>query len=127
MLNEPAIDGPSIASVGAEGGSLQQARLQADHGNLEQALETLQTLLDKDRSDPEIYELLGNVHLALQQTEQARAAFERVLYLLPDHTDALLHLALICQRQGDLQQAARYRHRAARSHDPTRSRHGTNS
>ncbi len=76
-------------------------------------------------TDPLAHELLGNVHLALQQLEAARTAFEKVLYLHPNHTESLLQLALISERQGDTHQAARYRQRTARAHRRTGVSHDT--
>ena len=84
-------------------------------------MSTLQTLLRRDHPDPMVYELLGNVQLGRQRLDEARVAFEKVLYLLPDHAESLLHLAMICDRQGDARRAARYRQRAARSHRHQRS------
>ncbi len=96
---------------------LEQARVQADNGELRQALSTLQSIMNTNPADPRPYELLGNIYLALQQLDQARNAFERLVYLSPNHTEALFQLALISEREGDVQQAVRYRQRAARSRE----------
>ena len=96
---------------------LEQAQVQADNGELRQALTTLQSILNMNPADPRPYELLGNIYLALQQLDQARIAFERLVYLSPNHTEALFQLALISEREGDVQQAVRYRQRAARSRE----------
>ena len=57
-------------------------------------------------SDPDVYSLLGVVHLAEGRPADAAEAFRKALYLDPDHPDALGHMIVICDSRGDIAQAA---------------------
>jgi chemotaxis protein methyltransferase WspC len=57
---------------------------------------------------------MGALHQARQEKAEAVRCFQRALYLEPEHRDALTHLMLQCQEQGDHEQAARLRRRLER-------------
>jgi chemotaxis protein methyltransferase WspC len=95
-------------------------RAQADAGDLSGALRTAKQLLREAGPSLAIYELLGTLHVALGDFGEAREAFSKVVYLQPDHEEALLQLAMIYAREGNRLQAARYRRRAFRAHGQTR-------
>jgi chemotaxis protein methyltransferase WspC len=93
---------------------LAQAQQQADRGQLELALQTCRSILAQSGSSAQLYALMGVLHQARQQKEEAVRCFQRALYLEPTHRDSLTHLMLLCQEQGDLAQAARLRRRLDR-------------
>jgi chemotaxis protein methyltransferase WspC len=109
---DPAVVEKSTAAAP----TLAKARQLADRGELTAALAAVETLLASGEPNLQLLELLGSLQLALGRLEVARDSFRRVIYLDPNHAEALLHLSLISQRLGDKDQAARYRHRAERAH-----------
>lgn len=70
-------------------------------GESDKARAMAQEIVDShpDRSDS--YHLLGGFHLAVNEFEQARAAFERALEVDPDDVSATLHLARLDVKQGN--------------------------
>ncbi|MES2821085.1 MAG: CheR family methyltransferase [Pseudomonadota bacterium] len=92
---------------------LQQARQQADAGQLGAAQASLRSHLQQAPESAEAWFLLG---LLLEGEAPAEAArlLRRAIYLEPAHYQALCHLALLCEQQGDGAQAAQLRARAGR-------------
>ncbi|UUZ49943.1 hypothetical protein LP420_07425 [Massilia sp. B-10] len=75
------------------------------------------------RTDPgaaEAYFILGMVSDCERKPGVADGYWRRCIYLQPDHYQALCHLALLAEQQGDTSQAAALRQRAARVY----GRHG---
>jgi chemotaxis protein methyltransferase WspC len=62
-----------------------------------------------------LFSLMGVLHQARQEKDEAVRCFQRALYLEPGHRDALTHLMLLCQEQGGPEQAARLRRRLERA------------
>jgi chemotaxis protein methyltransferase WspC len=98
---------------------LADARILADRGDLERARRVAETVLSANRSDVATLELLGSVNLGLGRVGEAREWFRKAIYLDPNHEEALLQLAFICDQMGYPHQANRYRLRAARAHRNT--------
>jgi chemotaxis protein methyltransferase WspC len=90
---------------------LAQARQQADNGQLDEALAGCRLLLTRQGPSAELYSLLGVVHQARREPDEALRCFRKALYLQADHPEALLHLMLLYQEQGDRSQAASLRQR----------------
>lgn len=103
----------------AELRTLAEARALADRGELNEARIVAEAVLAADGPSPEALELLGSVQLAMGRVDAARECFRKVVYLWPDHEEALLQLALIADDLGEPQQAEQYRRRSERAH-----RHG---
>jgi chemotaxis protein methyltransferase WspC len=95
--------------------TLVDARLLADAGDLAGALAICERLLSGSGSAPELYALLGEIHQAAGREALARQHFERVLYLDPNHYEALIHMALLAEKLRDLEGARRLRQRAERA------------
>ena len=93
---------------------LARARQQADSGELSEALQTCQTHLSQSSPSADAFSLLGVIHQARREREEAIRCYQRALYLEPGHRDALTHLMLLCQEQGEHAQADRLRRRLAR-------------
>jgi chemotaxis protein methyltransferase WspC len=93
---------------------LAEARAMADVGRLGEASTLCETALRQCPSATG-YTLLGIVRAAEGRLGDARACFERALYLHRDHHEALVHLALLRDREGDGAAAQRLRTRAERA------------
>ena len=57
--------------------------------------------LDKDGGNPRAYFLLGVVHLAQGDEEEAENLFNKALYLDPQYRDAIHHLSALAEHRGD--------------------------
>lgn len=93
---------------------LHEAKQLANQGKLQDAIACCQTYLTHHRTDAEAYVLLGVVQQALGQDNQATHSFERAIYLDPNHSEALFHLALLKECQGDRLAATRIKQRIQR-------------
>jgi chemotaxis protein methyltransferase WspC len=112
----PPVATPAPVATSARGasGSLEAARLFADTGCLDEARAACEQLLRTRPTDADALALLGVVHLASGLTNEAFDAFRKVLYLEPDHVEAISHMMALCERRGDKARAAALRHRLAR-------------
>lgn len=110
----PAQPVPSKASSAARPDNLlQQARQQADGGQLAAAQASLRSYLQQAPESAEAWFLLGLL-LEGEAPVEATRLLRRAVYLDPAHYQALCHLALLCEQQGDGAQAAQLRARAGR-------------
>ncbi len=69
------------------------------------------------RSQPasaETYHLIGLLHDAAGRVREAAEHYRKALYLDPKHSEALVHLAVALQKQGDALGAQRLFERANR-------------
>jgi chemotaxis protein methyltransferase WspC len=107
----PATSAPPSAPVDL----LAQARQQADRGHLDLALATCGTILSQSGPSAPLFCLMGVLHQARHEKDEAMCCFQSALYLEPAHRDSLTHLMLLCQEQGDHPQEARLRRRLDRS------------
>jgi chemotaxis protein methyltransferase WspC len=106
----PAAHSPAAASVDL----LEKARREADAGSLGEALQTCQAHLANARPSAHGYSLLGVIHQARREKIKAAECFRRALYLDPQHEEALLHLLLLYQEDGNEAAAMRLRRRLER-------------
>jgi chemotaxis protein methyltransferase WspC len=105
---------PSQVPTVAEPADLESARRLADAGQLREAGELCELHLKEQGPSPQAYYLLGVVRDAVGDLQGAAVCYRKVLYLEPTHTEALVHLALRCDNQGDPGMAQRLRERAKR-------------
>jgi chemotaxis protein methyltransferase WspC len=103
---------------------LQRARSLADQGQLAQAAALCEQAIGEQGPSADAFYLLGLIHDAGGQTEQARHCYRKVLYLAPRHQAALLQLAALLQAQGDPAGAERLRQRADRVTASEEPHHG---
>ncbi len=96
---------------------LQQASRLADQGRLTEAMHLCERWLQQHGASVEGWLLKGLLCDIRQQDDAAETAFRRVLYLQPDHQQAMLHLAFLLDRRGDSDAAQRMRERARRIHE----------
>lgn len=93
---------------------LRRARELADRGAMDGAEQAYRHCLQMAPDCAEAYFMLG---LLDEQKENLAAAAEhlrRAVYLDPSHYDALCHLTLLAEHEGDTNTAEQYRRRAAR-------------
>jgi chemotaxis protein methyltransferase WspC len=94
---------------------LAQARLLADSGALSEAIATCERALLYCPRDADLYSLLGIVQRATGDVRGARVSFMKAVELDGEHHEALFHLGLLCESEGDLTGARYYRGRAQAS------------
>lgn len=89
---------------------LKEGRRLADAGKLDAA----QSVCETAPNSAARYSLLGVIHLAAGRTDAATDAFRKALYLNPDDSEALTHMAVLCDLRGESDQAAGLRRRLAK-------------
>ncbi|MGB9069903.1 MAG: CheR family methyltransferase [Candidatus Acidiferrales bacterium] len=100
---------------GASSVDLEQIKNLADAGQFDEAVALCERYLDQKGHAFEVYYLLALINDAKGQSERAINCYRKALYLNPDHSDALTHLAFLYERQGEPVSAKRLRDRALRS------------
>jgi chemotaxis protein methyltransferase WspC len=108
--SQPALSAPRSALH-----LLEQARQQADSGGLDDALASCQEQLTRFGPSADLYSLMGVVHQARGENDEAVRCYQRALYLEQEHAEALAHLMLLSQERGDAAQAERLRRRLDRA------------
>jgi len=91
-----------------------KARSLADEGSLDGAEELCHEIIARF-SSADGYYLLGVIYEASNRQQEAGAMFRKTIYLVPDHTEALVHLALHVERDGNVTEALSLRRRAERA------------
>jgi len=94
---------------------LETVRRLADAGRLREAVESCQSYIRQHGPSAEAYYLLGLVRDAIGDQHAAAEFYRKTLYLEPDHVEALIHLALLTEGEGDIAAATRLRERAQRA------------
>ncbi|AKJ01984.1 tetratricopeptide repeat protein [Archangium gephyra] len=79
---------------------VQQARLLLELGDTEGAFRAAEAALELDREYPEVYQVLGRIHLAAGQSTEAIIRFKQAVHLDPYHGYALNNLGLTYLRTG---------------------------
>ncbi|KAB8037335.1 CheR family methyltransferase [Janthinobacterium aquaticum] len=93
---------------------LAQARLLADRGQLREAGDLCHAHLARHPDDAEAYFMLGMINELAGKMDLAEDYWRRCIYLRPDHYEALCHLSLLAERNGNHTAAATLKARAAR-------------
>jgi chemotaxis protein methyltransferase WspC len=110
-VSAPASVPASAASPPAD---LRMAHSLADAGKLREAAECCEDYVRQHGPTSEAYCLLGVLRDAAGDQRSAAEYYRKVLYLEPEHVQALMHLALLTENQGDRAAAERLRERARR-------------
>jgi chemotaxis protein methyltransferase WspC len=97
---------------------LETAGRLADAGQWTAAAALCEASLRERGASTGAYYLLALVHDAQGNLQQAVDCYRKVLYLEPEHPEALMHLALLAQKQGDAAGARRLQARARRVATP---------
>ena len=93
---------------------MEQIRRMADEGNLKEASALCEEYLENDSVNADAYFWLGLIREAEARDVDAGNLFRKAVYLNPRHYEALVHLAVLAETQGNLAAAAVYRARASR-------------
>jgi chemotaxis protein methyltransferase WspC len=105
--------------------TLTQVSLLADRGQLDEAAQLCETFLRENGESAAGLFLLGLVKDTQNQGEDAMKLYRKALYLEPQHVEALLHLAWLCEGQGNAAEAQQLRARANRAGERrSHTRHG---
>ncbi|WP_126455752.1 CheR family methyltransferase [Sulfuriflexus mobilis] len=94
---------------------LEKAFVLANKGELDKAMQIVSKHLGEDRFSSRGYYLMGLIHDADGNFEQARASMKKAIYLNPDNIEALIHLSLMAEQRGDISESERMRDRAERA------------
>ncbi|MGK5023011.1 CheR family methyltransferase [Janthinobacterium lividum] len=106
---------PSTAPAAATPADLlAEARLLADRGQLREAGEKCHAHLARAPEAAEAYFMLGIISELAGKMDLADDYWRRCIYLQPDHYEALCHLALLAERNGNHTAATTLKARAAR-------------
>ncbi|PHV24748.1 methyltransferase [Janthinobacterium sp. BJB426] len=105
---------PTPAAQAAQADLLAEARLLADRGQLREAGEKCHAHLARVPEAAEAYFMLGIINELAGKMDLADDYWRRCIYLQPDHYEALCHLSLLAERNGNHTAAATLKARAAR-------------
>ena len=95
--------------------SLAEARKLADAGRFNEAATLCRACVEEHGPRADAYYLLGLVHDARGEADRAADCYRKVIYLDPQHYEALLQLALQKERSGDTEGGRVLRRRAQRA------------
>jgi chemotaxis protein methyltransferase WspC len=90
------------------------ARSLANAGRLDEARKVCEQLIRTGPPSPDLFALLGVVHLAAGRWPDAADALRKALYLDPDHHEALTHMVVVHEHRGEREPASALRRRLAR-------------
>jgi chemotaxis protein methyltransferase WspC len=80
---------------------MEEIRRIADRGQLAEAALHCEKHLRDGGVSPEVLHLLGLIRDATGNRPEAAEYYRKTLYLDPNHQEALVHLALLLDKQGD--------------------------
>jgi chemotaxis protein methyltransferase WspC len=103
----------SSSSPAARKSDLAPLRELANQGRYDEALALLNATDASQSLDPDLHALAGVVLSAMGQAGEAEKRLRRALFLRPNHPECLAHLALLLEKNGDADGAARLRKRLA--------------
>jgi chemotaxis protein methyltransferase WspC len=97
---------------------IEQARHLANQGKLVEALNCCEQNLRSEPASADMFHLVGLLHDAAGRVHEAAEHYRKALYLDPQHAEALVHLAVALQKEGDARGAQRLFERANRQSGP---------
>ena len=112
----PRPPSPPVSAVA----ELARAKQLGDLGKFAEAVKACEDHLEQRGPTSEMYCVLGVVRDAMGDLRRASECYRKALYLEPGHSEALLHLALLSDKEGDAIGAERLRERARRSQKEVR-------
>ena len=95
---------PRIESINTKN-NLEMIRKLANEGNLKEAASQCQNYLIGNGTNAEAHLLMGEIYQAQNLEIQAEKCFEKAIYLDAKNSQALLHLILLKEKQGDINKA----------------------
>lgn len=103
------------SAVQKDSGLLDHAETLANQGNLTAARSACEEFLRSNPTSARAFYLLGLIDDSAGDSDSAVRLYRRVLYLEPDHHEALVHLAILLDQNGDAAAAQRLFERARRA------------
>jgi chemotaxis protein methyltransferase WspC len=113
-VRTPAPRVPARPVAAAPAVSLEQAERLAGQGDHAGAASACHAILKDNPNAAQAYFILGLVSECGNQRAMAGDYWRRCIYLQPDHYEALCHLALLAEQDGNAAQASAFKLRAAR-------------
>jgi chemotaxis protein methyltransferase WspC len=111
----PAKHAPAPPGVSPASPLLERAAELANERRFDDAIRLCEQANRETGPSARSFFLLGTIHQAAGDSELAESCLLKATYLDGQHDEALLALALLAQRRGDLKSAAGYRRRAERA------------
>jgi len=93
---------------------LNVARQLADKGEFQKATKICEEYLDQCGSSAQAFFLLGVIQNAADDVDQAAKFFRKALYLDPNHEEAMIFLALLSEKTGNIAEAKTLKQRIER-------------
>jgi chemotaxis protein methyltransferase WspC len=103
---------------------IEEAHRLANQGKLVEALTCCERNVHSQPASAEIFHLVGLLHDAAGRVREAAEHYRKALYLDPRHPEALVHLAVALQKEGDARGAQRLFERANRQSGAGESKGG---
>jgi chemotaxis protein methyltransferase WspC len=101
LLPNPPGPGAPAEPAALAGAGTGQASMLADQGRLSEAAKSCKEHLRAHGPSAQTLHLLGLISSAAGNLPEAAEYFRKTLYLDPNHTPSLVHLALLLEKQGD--------------------------
>lgn len=114
VANPQPKSAPPDKAIAATEHWIEQARRLANQGKLVEALKCCEQNLRSQPASAETFHLIGLLHDAAGRVREAAEHYRKALYLDPQHPEALVHLAVALQKDGDARGAQRLFDRANR-------------
>jgi chemotaxis protein methyltransferase WspC len=114
----------AVSRVAADSDPMAVAARLADQGRLLEAAAICKRQVQEHKPSAAAFYLLGLVSDAAGHHCEARQHYRKTLYLDPDHTEALVHLAALLEMHGDMAGARRMNDRARRAISKHHDSHG---
>lgn len=92
--------------------TIDNLKILANTGNFREAEVICNTLLTLYNDDVDVLYYMGLIQNALKNTELALNYFNKVVYLNPDHYESLIHISLIYDSMGNINQSELHKMRA---------------
>jgi chemotaxis protein methyltransferase WspC len=102
------------AATSSQRVTLAEASQLANQGRFAEAARICESHLKETGPSPDAFFLLGMMRDAVGRPQEAGDFFRKVLYLQPDHYEAMLNLAYALEKTGDTSSATRFHDRARR-------------
>ena len=99
--SDPSASSKDLSPQPTSSLDLQTVKKLADDGRYAEAIALCNSYLIHNPTSAAAYTLLGELYQAHQQNAQAERCFQRAIYLEPTSYEALVHLALLKENQGD--------------------------
>ena len=117
---QPTNPVPEVKDTTIAVSTLEQAGKLADRGQFDEALKMILATSQEDCTT-ECFTLLGIIYGASNNSNQAEKSLRKALFLDPNHHEAIIHLALLLEKKGDLKNAELLRKRMNKSQSHNKS------